>query len=119
MYVFILMTSLLNIFYVDDSIENRKKIDTDYNKNFVSTPALNQGVNFKKYQNKIMNKIKKDINNVNSKEGFQNFNNNTSNTNNTNQLAEQSKQILSETSSGKDNSLQIQYNTILLQYQKN
>ena len=112
------MTSLLNIFYVDDSIENRKKIDTDYNKNFVSTPALNQGVNFKKYQNKIMNKIKKDINNVNSKEGFQNFNNNTSNTNNTNQLAEQSKQILSETSSGKDNSLQIQYNTILLQYQK-
>ena len=71
-------------------------------------------LNFKNYQNKIKNKIKKDINNVNSKEGFQNFNIKNNRTN----LAQQSKQILNETRDGKDKSLQNEYNSILLQYQK-
>lgn len=109
------MTSLVNIFFdLDNSTENRKKPHSEYKNNLLSTPALNQGANFKNYQNKIKNKIKKQINNVNSKEGFQNFNANNNNTD----LAEQSKQILSETRSGKDTSLQDEYNSILNLYQK-
>jgi hypothetical protein len=103
------------MFYdLDNSTENRKNTNSGYNNNFISTPALNQGINFKNYQNKIKNKIKKDINNVNSKEGFQNFNIKNNRTN----LAQQSKQILNETRDGKDKSLQNEYNSILLQYQK-
>jgi hypothetical protein len=109
------MTSLTTVFYdLVNSTENRKNTNFENKNNLISTPALNQGTNFKNYQNKIKNKIKKDINNVNSKEGFQNFNT----TNNTTQLAEQSKQILDETRSGKDSSLQNEYNLVLLQYQK-
>ena len=108
------MTSLVNFFYdLDNSTENRKK-NSEYTNNLISTPALNQGANFKNYQNKIINKIKKDINNVNSKEGFQNFNSK----NNRTDLAEESKQILSETRSGKDTSLQDEYDRILNLYQK-
>ena len=119
MYVFILMISLSNIFYdLDNSTENRKKTNSQYKNNLISTPALNQGANFKNYQNKIINKIKKDINNVNSKEGFQNFNNKNTSSDGSYQLAEQSKQILNDTSSGKDKSLQNEYNSVLLQYQK-
>ena len=51
------MISLSNIFYdLDNSTENRKNTNSGYNNNFVSTPALNQGINFKNYQNKIKNK---------------------------------------------------------------
>ena len=115
MYVFILMTSFTTVFYdLVNSTENKKNTNFENKNNLISTPALNQGNNFKNYQNKIKNKIKKDINNVNSKEGFQNF----KTTNNTTQLAEQSKQILDETRSGKDSSLQNEYNSVLLQYQK-
>jgi hypothetical protein len=104
------------MFYdLDNSTENKKNTSSKYKNNLMSTPALNQGANFKNYQNKIKNKIKKDINNVNSKEGFQSFNNAKNNTTN---LAEQSKQILSETRTGKDSSLQNEYNSVLLQYQK-
>ena len=92
------MTSLTNMFYdLDNSTENKQNKSSEYKNNLMSTPALNQGTNFKNYQNKIKNKIKKDINNVNSKEGFQNFNTD---------LAKQSKQTLSETRTGKDKSLQ-------------
>jgi len=114
------MNSLVNMFYsLDNSLHNNNhsNIHSKYkNKNdFITTPALNQGSNFNNYQNKIKNNIKKKINNVNSKEGFQ-----TSSTseNDSIQLAEQSKQILSETSSGADKTLQNEYNITLLAYQK-
>ena len=114
------MNSIANMFYgLDNSIENKETQRSQHKNNSIYTPALNQGMNFKNYQNKIKNKIKKDINNVNSKEGFQ-----TSNTSSTTsadgsyQLAEQSKQILSDTSSGTDNSLQNEYNVTLMAYQK-
>ena len=76
------MNSIVNMFYgLDNSIENNKVQKSEYKNNSAYTPALNQGINFKNYQNKIKNKIKKDINKVNSKEGFQNSNNsNTSST---------------------------------------
>jgi hypothetical protein len=92
------------------------------NNNLMSTPALNHGSNFTNYQNKIKNHVKKTINNVNSKEGFQ-TNSNTStttssDTDTTNQLASQAKQVLSDTSSGTDNTLQNEYKLTLLAYQK-
>ena len=108
------MTSLSNMFYdLDNSTENGKNTNSKYRNNLISTPALNQGANFKKYQNKIVNKIQKDINNVNSKEGFQDFN-----IKNDANLARQSKQILNETRNGRDPTLQNEYNSILLEYQK-
>jgi len=115
------MISLKNMFYdLDNSMENnyekKSKISSEYKNNLSSTPALNQGTNFNNYQNKIKNKIKKNINNVNSKEGFQNFN--MTNENNNTHLADKSKQILSETRAGNDKSLQNEYNAVLLQYQK-
>jgi len=111
------MNSIVNMFYgLDDSIENKKKSHSK-NNSIYNTPALNQGANFKNYQHKIKNNIKKDINKVNNKEGFQNFN--SSSTSDTSyQLADQSKQVLDETSSGTDNSLQNEYNVTLLLYQK-
>ena len=112
------MNSIANMFYgLDNSIENKESRYSEYKNNSLYTPALNQGLNFKNYQNKIMNKtkIKRDSNNVNTKEGFQ-----TSNTTDDGsyKLAEDSKQILSDTSSGTDNSLQNEYNVTLLAYQK-
>ena len=114
------MNTIVNMFYgLDNSIENKEIQHSGYINNSLYTPALNQGMNFKNYQNKIKNKIKKDINKVNSKEGFQNFNT-SSNTSSDGsyQLAEQSKQILSDTSSGTDKTLQNEYNVTLLAYQK-
>jgi hypothetical protein len=99
---------------LDNSVENTKNKNYENVNNLISTPALNQGTNFKNYQNKIKNNLRKNINYVNSKEGFQNLNSSDK----PNQLAEQSKQILSETSSGTDNSLQNEYNIILKLYQK-
>jgi len=118
------MNSIVNMFSVlDNSVENKKSKHYENKNNLISTPALNQGANFKNYQNKIKNNLKKNINYVNSKEGFQNSNTSSDTSANTSsdssyQLAEQSKQILSETSSGTDSSLQNEYNIILLAYQK-
>jgi hypothetical protein len=114
------MNSIVNMFYgLDNSIENKEIPHSEYKNNSLYTPALNQGMNFKNYQNKIKNKIKKDINKVNSKEGFQNFNTSSSTSSDGSyQLAEQSKQILSDTSSGTDKTLQNEYNVTLLAYQK-
>ena len=92
------MTSLVNMFYsLDNSLHNNNNNTNTHSKyknnsNLITTPALNQGANFKNYQNKIKNNIKKKINNVNSKEGFQDFN-----IKNDANLARQSKQILNET----------------------
>ena len=109
------MNSIVNMFNVlDNSVENIKNKNYENVNNSISTPALNQGTNFKNYQNKIKNNLRKNINYVNNKEGFQN----PSSSDKPNQLAEQSKQILSETSSGTDNSLQNEYNIILKLYQK-
>ena len=113
------MNSIANMFYgLDNSIKNTKIQKSEYKNNPEYTPALNQGMNFKKYQNKIINNIKRDINNVNSKEGFQNFNASSTSSDGSYQLADQSKQILSDTSSGTDKSLQNEYNSVLLAYQK-
>jgi len=118
------MNSIVNMFYgLDNSIENKETRCSQYKNNSAYTPALNQGINFKNYQNKIKNKIKnkRDSNNVNTKEGFQNSNNsNNSNTSSDGsyKLAEDSKQILSDTSSGTDKTLQNEYNITLLAYQK-
>ena len=96
------MNSIVNMFNVlDNSVENIKNKNYENVNNSISTPALNQGTNFKNYQNKIKNNLRKNINYVNNKEGFQN----PSSSDKPNQLAEQSKQILSETSSATDNSL--------------
>ena len=113
------MNSIANMFYgLDNSIENKESRHSEYKNNSLYTPALNQGQNFKNYQNKIMNKtkIKRDSNNVNTKEGFQTSNKTSDD--GSYQLAEDSKQILSDTSSGTDNSLQNEYNITLLAYQK-
>jgi hypothetical protein len=111
------MNSIVNMFNVlDNSVENNKNKNYENVNNLISTPALNQGTNFKNYQNKIKNNLRKNINYVNNKEGFQNSSSSSSDT--PNQLAEQSKQILSETSSGTDNSLQKEYNIILKLYEK-
>ena len=48
------MTSLQNMFRsLENSVENKSKIQFNYESDFISTPALNQGANFKKYQNNI------------------------------------------------------------------
>jgi hypothetical protein len=108
------MNSIVNMFNVlDNSIENPKSNYYENKNNLISTPALNQGTNFKKYQNKIKTNLRKNINYVNNREGFQ-----TSDISLSNQLAEQSKQILDETSSGTDSSLQNEYNSILKLYQQ-
>ena len=114
------MNSIVNMFYgLDNSIENKETQRSEHKNNSIYTPALNQGMNFKNYQNKIKNKIKKDINKVNSKEGFQTSNaSSTTSSDGSYQLAKQSKQILSDTNSGTDNSLQNEYNVTLLAYQK-
>ena len=115
------MNSIVNMFYsLDNSLHNNNtntNTHSKYKNNYdlITTPALNQGTNFKNYQNKIKNNIKKKINNVNSKEGFQTS---SSSENGSTQLAEQSKQILNETSSGTDKILQNEYNITLLAYQK-
>lgn len=117
------MNSIVNMFYgLDNSIENKKKSYSEKN-SIYNTPALNQGANFKNYQYKIKNNIKKDINKVNNKEGFQNFNssstsNDSDSSTSSYQLADQSKQVLDDTSSGTDNSLQKEYDITLLLYQK-
>ena len=118
------MNSIVNMFNVlDNSIENSKSNYYGNKNNLISTPALNQGTNFKNYQNKIKNNLRKNINYVNNKEGFQTTSSSKTSSSDTSsdssyQLAEQSKQILSETSSGTDSSLQNEYNIILLAYQK-
>jgi hypothetical protein len=114
------------MFYsLDNSLHNSNNSNSNSNTNphskyknnydSITTPALNQGANFKNYQNKIKNNIKKKINNVNSREGFQTT---STSENDSSELAEQSKQILSETSSGTDKTLQNEYNVTLLAYQK-
>jgi hypothetical protein len=109
--------SLHNSNNSNNSNSNNTNPHSKYKNNYdlITTPALNQGANFKNYQNKIKNNIKKKINNVNSREGFQTT---STSENDSGELAEQSKQILSETSSGTDKTLQNEYNVTLLAYQK-
>ena len=62
------MTSLVNMFYsLDNSLHNNNSNNNNNNthskyknnSDLITTPALNQGTNFKNYQNKIKNNIKK------------------------------------------------------------
>ena len=71
------MTSIINTF---PDFDDLKETETFLNNNYTyetnkhvydSSPALSQGEDFKKYQNKIINNLEKTIENVNSKEGFQ------------------------------------------------
>jgi hypothetical protein len=132
------MDSIFNMFYNLDGSNTKPNNNNNkkhFNNNLISTPALNHGANFTNYQNKIKNYTKKTINNVNSREGFQtNSNTSSTNTSSTNtssnsntssstdtsssQLASQAKQVLSDTSSGTDNTLQNEYKLTLLAYQK-
>ena len=55
------MNSILSMFYnLDDSNlkPNNNNNKKHFNNNLMSTPALNQGANFKNYQNKIKNNFK-------------------------------------------------------------
>ena len=51
------MDNIVNMFYgLDTSVENNEFKYPNYKNNSTRTPALNQGMNFEKYQNKIKNK---------------------------------------------------------------
>jgi hypothetical protein len=72
------MTSVNNLF---SNIGFLKDENYD-NYGFTSTPSLNQGEKYQKYQNKIKDHLEKRINNVNSREGFSDILNNLSLDNN-------------------------------------
>lgn len=78
--------------------------DENYdNYGFTSTPSLNQGEKYQKYQNKIKDHLEKDINNVNSKEGFSGMLNNLTLVNNG--LTNQTNHVLKNNDySSQDNS---------------
>jgi len=71
------MTSIINALPDFDYLKETETFmnnSSTYNNNqstYDSTPALSQGEDFKKYQNKIISNLEKTIENVNSKEGFQ------------------------------------------------
>ena len=98
------MNSNQNMFYLDNSTKSNRIQYSEYKNNSQYTPALTQGNNFNNYQNKIKNNLKNKINNVNRKEGFQNSSDDSSSSF---KIGEQSNQVLNDTSSGKNNSLQI------------
>ena len=58
------------------------KDDNYDNYGFTSTPSLNQGEKYQKYQNKIKDHLEKDVKNVNSREGFSDMLNNSTHVNN-------------------------------------
>lgn len=118
------MASISNLFSIFDSNNDKNDKNNKNNKpiikiastNNMSTQALQQGIKFKKYQNKIKKHLEKDIDNVNSKEGFT-----------TNQrpslsssLTKETKQVLSSTNiSSKQqsmNALQNEYNKTVNEY---
>jgi len=72
------MTSVDNIF----SNIGFLKDDNYDNYGFTSTPSLNQGEKYQKYQNKIKDHLEKDVKNVNSREGFSDMLNNSTHVNN-------------------------------------
>jgi hypothetical protein len=93
--------TITNLFYgLDNSTREKKKNEQ------ITTPALSQGSKFNNYQSKKNNYFKK--------EGFH-----VSSDDNKNVLAQQSKQMLSDTKFvKKDTTLQNKYNSILAEYQK-
>ena len=105
------MTSVDNIFSNNDFLKKE-------NYGFSSTPSLNQGEKYKKYQNKIKDNLEKDINKVNSVEGFSGILNNL--TLEDNGLTTQTTNVLknNDYSSQGDsiNKLDSDYNTTLTQY---
>ena len=105
------MTSVDNIFSNNDFLNKEKY-------GFSSTPSLNQGEKYKKYQNKIKDNLEKDINKVNSVEGFSGILNNL--TLEDNGLTTQTTNVLknNDYSSQGDsiNKLDSDYNTTLTQY---
>ena len=109
------MNSNQNMFYLDNSTKSNRIQYSEYKNNSQYTPALTQGNNFNNYQNKIKNNLKNKINNVNRKEGFKNSSDDSSSSF---KIGEQSNQVLNDTSSGKNNSLQMEYNVVLLKYQQ-
>ncbi len=58
------------------------------------SPGLNQGQKFKKYQNKISNRLQKNAENLSNKEGFTNTNFHGASNTNANSLTSQTKQII-------------------------
>ena len=110
------MTSVDNIFSNNDFLNN--DFLNNVNNGFTSTPSLNQGEKYKKYQNKIKNNLEKDINKVNSVEGFSGILNNL--TLEDNGLTTQTTNVLknNDYSSEGDSitKLDSDYNTTLTQY---
>ena len=112
------------------SKRNKKNTDnaTAYRHHtYTPTPALNQGQNFKNYQNKITQRTSKNARFV-SREGFQSSgfssssSTSTSSTDSSNNLSQQAQQVLSQTQiSSQDQStlqnLKQQYASTLVKYQ--
>ena len=114
------MTSLFNIFTsLEDSIykitntntgNRRKNRDSDIraydNQDNVGLHAtsLNQGKQFKKYQDKIVNKNQKNIYKVNSREGFNSSSSMGDDSSTSADSSTQSQQVLSQTSISSDQS---------------
>jgi len=123
------MTTISNLFYFDD-LNNKNSNNPSKrgnsklkSKNIIkgdnyTSPALSQGKNFHKYQDKIIKHLEKDINKVNSKEGFQN---NSSNQENGGKLINETNQVLKQTniSSQKQNlsNLHTKYGEALYDYE--
>jgi hypothetical protein len=97
----------------DESIRNKK---TNVKEKF--SPSLNQGIKFKKYQNKIENSLEKNAIEISGKEGYSNIN--TDNTS-TPSLSQQTKSVISQNnySSQQQNidNLRQEYQDTLQQYQ--
>ena len=86
------MSSIVNLFSdFNDSTKTKRHKKESYN----ITPSLNQGENFKKYQNKIKKILEEVIENVNSKEGLTGMSNSTqNNTQNNGGLTNQTSQLI-------------------------
>ncbi len=64
------MSSIINNLFSNLNNLPKNSPTTKTLHNSLSSPALNQGEKFKKYQNKIISNLEKKIENANSKEGF-------------------------------------------------
>ena len=100
----------------NDLTKNKSIIDnpTDCeNKNIKTkeySPSLNQGVKFNKFQNKKVNNLEEEVNNISGKEGFQG-------------LTQQTKQVINQNINNKSQqnilaNLKTEYQNTLTEYQK-
>jgi hypothetical protein len=127
------MTSISNLFSIFDfnndnneKNDNKKKENVNSIKpkfastNNANTQALQQGLKFNTYQNRIKKHLEKDIDNVNSKEGFT-TNQNSSSSSSTS-LTKETKKVLSSTNISSQqqsmNVLQNEYEQTVNEYEQ-